>query len=245
MTRRNNYVYIDGEFLEALLHDLSAYLRHQTQFLWMVEIDSKNKNEKGDIILPKNHFDKILATAEKGTDMITSSRRMLATPDKEYAFEEFSLESIINEVTGLTEIMRAYNKEITFIKEYKPNCNAYSDKTRLYRVLLNILNNSRTALETTKDKTIKITTTSDDKFSYVSIQNNGPYITVKPISKVFKKYTTSAGKGHGIGLYSSRRYLYETGGSITVENLKEEQGVVFTIKLPNSENVYNKIKRSK
>ncbi|MBI5393250.1 HAMP domain-containing histidine kinase [Candidatus Woesearchaeota archaeon] len=239
MGRKNNYVYIDNGFLEALLHDLSAYLRVQTQYLSMLEFDGKTSGEE--IILPKVYFLAMKMTTSKGTEMIESARKMLDTPDKEYTFEEFSLESVINEVTGLTEIIRSYNKDITFVKEYKADCTAYSDRTRLYRVLLNVFNNSRTALDGVTNKTIKISTTDDDKFSYVRIQNNGPYITVKPISKVFKKYTTSAGKGHGIGLSSSRKYLYDTGGSITAENLKDEQGVAFTIKLPRTKEIYDRI----
>ncbi len=235
MTKTKKDVHLDNRFLEALIHDLKRCFRVQTQYLEIAR--DGGKNNTGDSILISRHLETMITLANKGTEILEAAQKVIATPEKEYSLESLTLESALNEVTGLIDIMKKYDN-INIVKDYKAHCSAYTDKSRLYRVFLNIFANANDALSGQTKKEIKIKTFDDNQYSYIQIDNNGPYITIIPITKIFKSFTTSTGKGHGIGLSSCKKYLLETKGDITVENLTKEQGVRFTIKLPRTEEIY-------
>ena len=106
-------------------------------------------------------------------------------------------------------------------------------KNRLMQVIINLLNNAKDALNLKKieDKNIKISIDSDDKFAYISVQDNGGGIDESVMDKIFKPYfSTKNNKSTGIGLYMSKQIVEQFNAEITVGN--SDGGACFSIKLP-------------
>ena len=106
-------------------------------------------------------------------------------------------------------------------------------KNRLMQVIINLLNNAKDALNLKKieDKNIKISIDSDDKFAYISVQDNGGGIDESVMDKIFKPYfSTKNNKSTGIGLYMSKQIVEQFNAEITAGN--SDNGACFLIKLP-------------
>lgn len=106
-------------------------------------------------------------------------------------------------------------------------------KNRLMQVIINLLNNAKDALNLKKieDKNIKISIDSDDKFAYISVQDNGGGIDESVMDKIFKPYfSTKNNKSTGIGLYMSKQIVEQFNAEMTVGN--SDGGACFSIKLP-------------
>ena len=106
-------------------------------------------------------------------------------------------------------------------------------KNRLMQVIINLLNNAKDALNLKKieDKNIKISIDSDDKFAYISVQDNGGGIDESVMDKIFKPYfSTKNNKSTGIGLYMSKQIVEQFNAEITASN--SDGGACFSIKLP-------------
>ena len=106
-------------------------------------------------------------------------------------------------------------------------------KNRLMQVIINLLNNAKDALNLKKieDKNIKISIDSDDKFAYISVQDNGGGIDENVMDKIFKPYfSTKNNKSTGIGLYMSKQIVEQFNAEITASN--SDGGACFSIKLP-------------
>ena len=109
----------------------------------------------------------------------------------------------------------------------------YVHKNRLMQVIINLLNNAKDALNLQKieDKNIKISIDSDDKFAYISVQDNGGGIDESVMDKIFKPYfSTKNNKSTGIGLYMSKQIVEQFNAEMTVGN--SNGGACFSIKLP-------------
>ena len=109
----------------------------------------------------------------------------------------------------------------------------YGHKNRLMQVIINLLNNAKDALNLKKieDKNIKISIDSDDKFAYISVQDNGSGIDESVMDKIFKPYfSTKNNKSMGIGLYMSKQIVEQFNAEITASN--SDGGACFSIKLP-------------
>ena len=117
--------------------------------------------------------------------------------------------------------------------EVLANSKICGHKNRLMQVIINLLNNAKDALNLKKieDKNIKIIIDSDDKFAYISVQDNGGGIDESVMDKIFKPYfSTKNNKSMGIGLYMSKQIVEQFNAEITAGN--SDNGACFLIKLP-------------
>ncbi|WP_107796855.1 sensor histidine kinase [Campylobacter concisus] len=117
--------------------------------------------------------------------------------------------------------------------EVLANSKICGHKNRLMQVIINLLNNAKDALNLKKieDKNIKIIIDSDDKFAYISVQDNGGGIDESVMDKIFKPYfSTKNNKSMGIGLYMSKQIIDQFNAEITAGN--SDNGACFLIKLP-------------
>ena len=106
-------------------------------------------------------------------------------------------------------------------------------KNRLMQAIINLLNNAKDALNLKKieDKNIKISIDSDEKFAYLSVEDNGGGIDESVMDKIFKPYfSTKNNKSTGIGLYMSKQIVEQFNAEMTVGN--SDGGACFSIKLP-------------
>jgi signal transduction histidine kinase len=144
--------------------------------------------------------------------------------------------------------MTTNNPEIVF---NKPDTALFvnADKTRLYEVVINLLNN---AINATKNngkiivstKVVKCTddhtrtnnndydNNNENKMCIVfSIKDNGTGIDPEIQPRLFTKFATKSESGLGLGLYISKNIIEAHGGRIWGENNKDEIGDTFAFSL--------------
>lgn len=112
---------------------------------------------------------------------------------------------------------------------------AYGVKTELEQVLLNLITNSKDAFNDRKLKKrdIKIKTSSTNKFSILTIEDNAGGIKNKNLEKIFDPYFTTKKYGTGTGLYLVKLIIKSSfQGEISVENFND--GIRFKIAIPTS-----------
>jgi two-component system, OmpR family, sensor histidine kinase VicK len=118
---------------------------------------------------------------------------------------------------------------IVFNQPKNPIC-VWADKTRLYQVIANLLNN---AIKFTKEGTISINV-KDEKNSLVtvSVKDTGAGISSEIATRLFTKFATTSDAGTGLGLYLSKSIVEAHGGKIWAENNSDKVGATFGFTFP-------------
>ncbi|MCF8024676.1 MAG: PAS domain S-box protein [Desulfobacteraceae bacterium] len=106
------------------------------------------------------------------------------------------------------------------------------DPDRFVQCLLNLYLNSIQAMEG-GGQVIAETGFSEEGGIVIRIEDNGPGISEKDISRIFDPYFTTKSKGTGLGLAIVHKIVEDHGGEITVKSTPG-QGTEFTIHLPAS-----------
>lgn len=101
---------------------------------------------------------------------------------------------------------------------------------QLTQVFLNLLIN---AIEATPvDGQLRVTVYSDSDRVIVSFINSGSSVPPDVLPHIFEPFFTTKPEGSGLGLWVSHNLVRQHGGTITVENLANNQEVAFTVTLP-------------
>lgn len=119
----------------------------------------------------------------------------------------------------------------------------YCIASELEQVILNLLQNSAQAISNyTPDSsdahwipTIHLSAKQDDKYTYITVQDNGPGISEKIRRKIFEPFFTTKDIGSGTGLGLSVSYFIITAhhnGQLDIESTPGE-GACFILKIPN------------
>jgi nitrogen-specific signal transduction histidine kinase len=118
---------------------------------------------------------------------------------------------------------------IVFNQPKNPIC-VWADKTRLYQVIANLLNN---AIKFTKEGTISINV-KDEKNSLVtvSVKDTGAGISSEIVTRLFTKFATTSDAGTGLGLYLSKSIVEAHDGKIWAENNSDKVGATFGFTIP-------------
>jgi two-component system sensor histidine kinase VicK len=107
-----------------------------------------------------------------------------------------------------------------------------ADRSRLYQVLANVLNN---AIKFTEEGSITITVQKirDVNEALVSIKDTGAGIDAEILPRLFSRFTTkSQTSGTGLGLFISKGIIEAHGGRIWAENNADGKGAIFSFTLP-------------
>ncbi len=113
------------------------------------------------------------------------------------------------------------------------------NKQQLEQVIINLLLNSRDAVENVKEPKIKICTSSvfeeETEWVYVSVEDNGCGISDKEKESLCQPFFTTKeeGKGYGLGLFVSMGISRNHNGEIKVQS-QEGKGSTFTVYIPSS-----------
>jgi len=101
---------------------------------------------------------------------------------------------------------------------------------RIVQVLLNLIIN---AIESIPDSGhVHITARTAGDMLVLTLTNDGPPIPLEHIEHIFDPFFTTKPDGAGLGLFISHSIVRQHGGTISVENQRDNQGVAFTITLP-------------
>jgi len=156
--------------------------------------------------------------------------------------EKFSFKEVV------TEILREYEqkmihskKHIKLFYEFYNNDELiiYADKSRLYQIICNLLNN---AIKFTNEGSITVIVerkknNTDNDYIVVSIKDTGTGIDSEILPKLFTKFATKSKTegGTGLGLFISKSIIERHGGRIWAINnatIGEGKGSTFSFSLP-------------
>jgi PAS domain S-box-containing protein len=167
-------------------------------------------------------------------DHITDTTKFLSETidDFQNYIKEDKLEQEFNILTSIDKVLTLMkgsfvNSFITVDKDLK-DCIVNSYENELNQVLLNILSNSKDALNTIdkNDRYIHISSYKTYKHAVIEIIDNGGGIDKDILPRVFEPYFTTKHKsqGTGLGLYMTHKIVIESmKGSIDIENYSFHQ----------------------
>lgn len=101
---------------------------------------------------------------------------------------------------------------------------------RIVQVLFNVMINASEAMPDGGD--IHIAACADGKTVTLTLTSNAPQIPPEHIERIFDPFFSTKSDGTGLSLFISHSIIEQHGGTISVRNQTDEQGVVFTITLP-------------
>ncbi len=144
-------------------------------------------------------------------------------------FRDENLVSIIRKAVFSAQTS---NPDIKFVQNLPASDITLScDESQLGQALLNLLKNASEALETTPNKQITITLTSNDTHATLTIEDNGAGFPVDKIATLTEPYVTTRTKGTGLGLAIVKRSVEEHKGTLTLSN-REDGGAKVVVVLP-------------
>jgi putative PEP-CTERM system histidine kinase len=115
------------------------------------------------------------------------------------------------------------------------NLTVYANSSRLERVVGHLIQNAIEA--TARDGLVHIRLQKEQDFAIVEIKDSGHGMSEEFIrEKLFRPFVSTKSAGMGIGVFESKEYVSELGGTLEVTS-SESDGTVFRILLPLYQNV--------
>ncbi|MGE0076336.1 MAG: tetratricopeptide repeat protein [Bacteroidales bacterium] len=167
--------------------------------------------------------------------------RYFSRAQKPVSFIQININDVIK--SALFMVSAQYeNHGVTISTDFDENIGTITaDKYKLEQVLLNLLSNSKYALDEKEKKLndgkfrkqIEIKTWKNTEFVYMEFKDNGNGIPSRIIDKIFDPFftTKSEDKGTGLGLSISYGFIKDILGEIKVESTEGEY-TAFEISIP-------------
>ncbi len=223
------------EFISITSHELKTPISIIKSYLWMLE------SGRGGSMTEKQML--YISKASKGTDrMINLINDMLKVSRMEQGRLEFSYEQIdikktIEDTTDEFKLILD-QKHLELKMELQETKGVYTDKAKIIEILMNLISN---ATKYTDEGFIQIKLEPyNNDFAKISVKDTGRGISEEETKKLFQKFqrldnsyeTMAKAGGTGLGLYITKMYMNNLGGSIGVESEGLGKGSTFWILLP-------------
>jgi nitrogen fixation/metabolism regulation signal transduction histidine kinase len=101
--------------------------------------------------------------------------------------------------------------------DIEPGLTALADERLLSRVFSNLIVNAVEALAGARGE-IRVSARRQDSRVFASVEDTGPGVDPKNLSRLFDPYFSAKSGGTGLGLAIAKKIVEEHGGSITAEN---------------------------
>jgi two-component system nitrogen regulation sensor histidine kinase NtrY len=105
------------------------------------------------------------------------------------------------------------------------------DLKQMKRVLINLLENSITAMPDGGTIEIVLSCDSKQQVVYIEVKDNGPGVDDEDKLRLFEPYFSTKKSGTGLGLAIASTVVSDHGGQIKVTD-NEPTGAIFTVELP-------------
>ncbi len=192
-----------GQMIENIAHQWRQPLSLITTSVSGIKL-KKQLNDLDDEFLYKT-IDSVLNTSKYLSNTIDDFRYFFK-PDKEK--QDFYLEQCCKKTIDLIH-SNFLSKDIQIINNIE-NVKIFGYETELIQVIINILNNSKDALELISDeKLILIDVTKENNKAIIKIRDNAGGIAEDIMDKIFEPYFTTKhqSQGTGIGLYMCQEII--------------------------------------
>lgn len=146
--------------------------------------------------------------------------------------ESFSLSEIMNEIKEIAGKL-AYQKNITVEGEIKDNIFVFGKKDKLFRAILNLIDNA--IKYTPAEGKVNINLSNNNDNAILKIKDNGLGIAKNDLPHVFERFyrgeKSDKSTGTGLGLAIAKSIITVHQGKIKVDN-NETKGTLVTVILP-------------
>ena len=163
---------------------------------------------------------------------IVSSLKALSKQDKGAGTSLVPFAQIIQEIKDLcSERLRVMGVELR-IAEFPPHFMAEVNPTMISQVLMNLVNNAVDAVQSEKEKWVRVDWADDEDSAFLYVTDSGPGIPIKIRSRIFDPFftTKSPGKGTGLGLSLAASIAAHHQGMLRLDNLHPHTR--FVLQLP-------------
>lgn len=218
---KNKELLTIGRTAAMIVHDMNNPLHVINIYLQLMKAEKNYDNQE--------YYQEITFEVKRVSNMMEELTEFLKKGSRKINLAKCNLNSIIR--SCCIKIRKDFISEKIRI-ELNLNFNGVItiDKEKIIRVLGNILNNAKSAME--KGGKIVISTKKIQQFAEIKISDNGPGMDEKMNKNIFEPFFSSKkSKGIGLGMYIVKQMILQHKGTIDVDS-KKDKGSTFTIKLP-------------
>ena len=217
---------MEQEFINLAAHELRTPAQAIIGYSEMLKV-CPDKREQYDEAISRN----AARLYSLVTDMLDVAR--IESQTLKLDMTRFDLnQKIENVIEDIKQQMGAdTNKKVRIEFEPKDSITVTGDKTRIFQVFSNLLNN---ALKFTDDGTIIVNAQKNHETheAIITIKDSGSGIDPEIIPNMFSKFITKSKRGVGLGLYIAKNIVEAHGGKIDAYNNVNEKGATFIVTLP-------------
>ena len=217
---------MEQEFINLAAHELRTPAQAIIGYSEMLKV-CPDKREQYDEAISRN----AARLYSLVTDMLDVARIESQTLKLDKTSFELN-QKIQNVIADIKQQMGTDTNEKVRIKfEPKDSIKVTGDKTRIFQVISNLLNN---AIKFTEDGTIIVNAQKNQETheAIITIKDSGTGIDPEIIPNMFSKFITKSKRGVGLGLYIAKNIVEAHGGKIDAYNNINEMGATFIVTLP-------------
>lgn len=217
---------------------IETHLSSATEYL--------TQDEKGKLILD---YLKYFASTSKKINQVACNELDSLTNHIKHMRNIISTQQVFTRVSGLSDRIRVEDAidealqisrntllELSIIVEKKSAEEIFivTDKSKLFQILVNLIQNAKDAVIACSNpqKKILLKVEREENQVVISVEDNGVGIPENNLSKIFSFGFTSKKNGNGIGLHSCALAAKELGGSLIAKSSGPNQGATFILTLP-------------
>lgn len=182
----------------------------------------------------KEIADKIQSTAIRISKIIMSLKAV-ARKERPLELVKVPLFPMVGELRDLCSARFRAHEVLLDLPETDLGLEAELNPTLISQVLLNLVNNAFDAVQSEKEKWVRVEFSDDEDSLYIAVTDSGPGIPIKNRGRIFDPFFTTKepGKGTGLGLSLAASIAAHHGGSIRLDNLNAHTR--FVLQLPKNQ----------
>ena len=207
-----------GQMMSSLMHDMKTPLANISGYveLMTTQKDAARRADYAEVV------DRQIETLKNmSAEILEFARGQSAV-----VLKNTPLDPIIEESVGLLK-SEAERRHIELKYDSRYHGEIVCDAVKIQRVIVNLAKNAMEAVG--KDGHILISSYSDNKYIYISIQDDGPGIPPEIAGTLFDAFVTSGKKGGtGLGLSIVKKIMEEHHATITQKNI-DPHGTLFVM----------------
>ena len=201
---------VSGNIAHELRNPLGA-IRQSIYYLNLIfetgDLDIK------DLEMIRKHMQMIESEVDASNDVITN---LLGTTrvDRQRKKEKVDLSDVLQ-----VSVQRVWAEEWAKLKMDVDSIWVWGDFLQLRQLMINLLENAKTAVKNQSDATIWIDAKFDEQSAFIRITDNGSGMSEETLSRLFEPLYTTNPQGSGLGLSICREIVEERhGGTIEFES---------------------------
>lgn len=224
---------LKAEFISTVTHELRTPITTIWSFAQMLDIKTDispdRKKEFLGIILKECDRIRRLINQVLEVEKVDSTIQ-----DASFASAETG-EGIKTAVTRLQPLIESKNITMSVALPDRP-VSVPMMEDKFLQVMLNLMSNAIKFCDA-ENGVISIKVEVEHSHVSISVYNNGPAIPQEFLNRIFEKFTQhkyekmAKPEGSGLGLYITRKFVEQAGGSVNVQSA-EEAGTTFSLLLP-------------